>query len=177
MFRLSSNHIMVVLSVLICMNICGIQNGPVTKELYRKHYKPFEEYVLEKRTMVNMRKIPLIGEGLVKEVARATGYDDFAVQCIPFMYSLCDRPENDLKNVLRTIESDECIGHANLILRKYREKPGDLNRIVRVTHEEGKRLEQEKMKKSGQAASTQEKDTFIAIGLLVRYLVKNKYLE
>lgn len=173
---------MVVLSLLMCMGICSeikadIKKDPVTKELYRKIYKPFEEYVFDRRKIINLRKTPIIGDALVEAGARAAGYDDFAVQCIPYMYPLFDRQDNDLKNVLGILESAECIDHANLILNKYREKPGDLNLIVRITHEEGKRLEQEKIKKTGKAASTQEKDVFIAIGLLVRYLIKNKHLE
>ena len=102
---------------------------------------------------------------------------DFAIQNIPSLYSLFDRSENDIKNILHYIESDECMDHANAIFRKCREKPGDLNWVIRVTHEEGRRLEQEKIKKTGQAASTQEKDIFITIGFLVRYLIKNKCLE
>jgi hypothetical protein len=61
-----------------------------------------------------------------------------------------------------------------MLLDKCREKPGDLNYVVRVTYVEGQRLEQEKIKQLKQVASPEEKDTFVAIGFLVRYVVKNK---
>ena len=157
---------------LICANVGG--QVRITKEFYRQHYKPFEAYIFDKRSQVLIRKIPIIGEDIVKSGAKFSGYDDFAIKCIPESYSFFDRDENDIKNILYKIESDQCMQHVNMLLDKCREKPGDLNWVVRMTYQEGQRLEQEKIKQSQQSASQEEKDTFIAIGFWVRYVVKNK---
>ena len=156
------------------MNVCSFGQARITKELYRQHYKPFEAYIFDKRSQVLLRKIPIIGEDIVKSGAIASGYDDFAIQRIPESYSFFDRDEQDIKKILHNIESDKCLQHANMLLDKCREKPGDLNYVVRVTYVEGQRLEQEKIKQLKQVASPEEKDTFVAIGFLVRYVVKNK---
>src|SRR5207302_8470197 len=112
MFSLNSHQIIALLCVVMCMDICsqtkeGLQKGVVTKDLYREHYQPFEAYIFDKRTMINLRRTPWVGDALVEAGARATGYDDFAIQNIPSLYSLFDRSENDIKNILHYIESDE----------------------------------------------------------------------
>jgi hypothetical protein len=161
------------------MNICSYakedgKRDAINKEFYFNHYQSFEKYIFGKRKEVNLRKIPGVGVSLVKAGARASGYDDFAIQFLPLSYSLFDRDEDDFKEILQNIGSDKCIDSVNVLLERCREKPGDLNWIVRVTYQEGKRLEEEKLKKTGRAATDQEKDTFVAIGFLVRYLIKNK---
>lgn len=166
----------IVLFVVMSMNIfvCAqgnIERNRIDKKFFLHHYKPFEKYIFKKQIEVK------ISRKLGKEIAMLDGYDNFAVQCIPLSYSLFDRKDDDLKQILHGIESDEYLHHVNVLLERCREKPGDLNWIVRVTYEEGKRLEQEKIKETGQAASAQEKDTFVAIGLLLRYMIKNKLVS
>lgn len=153
----------------------NVKKDTINKEFFSHHYQPFEKYIFKKRRDVNI--IKHFGNDIVAEIAKIDGYDDFAVQCIPLSYSLFNRKGNDLSQILRSIGSDEYLHHVNILFEKCREKPGDLNWIVRVTYEEGKRLEQEKIKETGQAASAQEKDTFVAIGLLLRYMIKNKLVS
>lgn len=177
MFKIFRNKILLFF-VVTCLNFFSYGKDDITKELYRQHYKPFEASVFKKRTMINLgRSIPFGSNFVIEKNARAEGYDDFAIARIPDIYPLLDRSDDNLKNLLRSLESDVCIGYANVLLKRSREKPGDLNWIVRVTHDEGNRLEQEKIKKTGQKASQQEKDTFIAIGFFLRYLVKNKHVQ
>lgn len=168
-----SNKIMVLFFCLMSMNFLS----GINKDVYRQHYKPFEAYVFEKRTLVEPRKIPFIGQSIVSAGAGAYGYDAFAIPLIPLAYPLFDRKEDDIKRILGKIESDACIDLVNKLLVKCSQKPADmsdLNWAIRVTYAEGKRLEQEKLQKSGQAASPEEKDTYMAVSFLVRYLVKNK---
>lgn len=148
----------------------------ITKEIYRQHYNKFEASIFDKRVMIGIRRTPIIGEKLVQNGARALGYDDLAVKCMPLTYPFFDRDEEDIKNILKNIESDQCINHINILLEKCNAKPGNLNWAMKVTHEEGKRLEQEKINRTGKAASALEKDTFTAIGFFVRYLIENKCL-
>jgi hypothetical protein len=100
MSRVCSNKTMLLFFCLICMNVCSFGQARITKELYRQHYKPFEAYIFDKRSQVLLRKIPIIGEDIVKSGAIASGYDDFAIQRIPESYSFFDRDEQDIKKIL-----------------------------------------------------------------------------
>ena len=175
---MNKHHVAIVfVFIMMSMNLCsyakedGKRDG-INKEFYFEHYQSFEKYILGKRKEVNLRKV--VGDSLVKTGARISGYDEFAIQFLPLSYSLFDRDEDDFKKILQNIGSDKCIDSVNVLLERCREKPGDLNWIVRVTYQEGKRLEEKKLKETGQVASKEEKDTFVAIGFLVRYLIKNK---
>jgi hypothetical protein len=165
------------LFVLISMNIGYVygeeKKYTIDQKFFFQHYPSFKNSVFEKIAMVNIGR--LLGKGVIKKVAERDGYDPFAIECIHHLYPLCDRPKAEVADILYSIGTNqENLQHVNMLFEKCGEKPGDLNWIVRVTHDEGNRLEQEKIKRTGHVASAREKDTFVAIGLFLRYVIKNK---
>jgi hypothetical protein len=146
-----------------------------TKEFYfKRDYVSFEEYIFEKKNLVNLRHNKFVGEKGVKRGAKMFGYDDFAIQRIPLSYSLFDRSDDDIKKILNSLGSDECIYYINILIEKTKQAAGDLNLVMRIVHDEGERLKKERIDATGYAPSQLEEDTFIAAGLLIRYLIKNK---
>lgn len=142
----------------------------VTKEIYNNHYKNFEKYIFHNRSELWWgRKTRTVTFG-----AKVLGYNDFTIKCIPLSYSFFDRNPQSIQQILRSLVADECLYHINVLLEKCSEKPGDLDWVARVTYEEGRRLEQEEMRITGRSVSVLTTDTFVAVGLFVRYCVEKK---
>ena len=176
MFKVFVNKMIVGLFFsLVSMNVCSyvsedIKKIRVTKEIYHQLYNSFEQYIFKNRSELwwgRKTHTVLIG-------AKILGYNEFTIKCIPLSYSFFDRDLTNIKNILRSLVLDEYIYYINVLLEKCNEKPGDLNWLARVSHEEGKRFEQEKIRRIGRPGSALVTDTFVAAGLFVRYWVEKR---
>jgi len=143
----------------------------ITQHVYNQHAQPFEKYVFKNQSELWWGK----KTGTVEFGARFLGYDDFVIDtCIPASYPLFDRPAHEIKSIVAYIGSDQyAIDRVDLLLDKCSKNPADMNFIARTTYDEGKRLEQEKIE-SGRTVSAEERDTFVVVGLFVRYWIEKK---
>lgn len=169
------NKIVVLSSSLLCVNLYARASEEVrviriTQEVYDQHYNSFEKYVFNLQSKLWWgRKTCTVSTG-----AKVQGYDEFVIEkCIPASYPLFDRNKEDIKNILKIVGSQENIIHIDALLDKCSEKPQDINFIAHTTYKEGKRLEQ-LMMQGGRTVSIEDKDTFVAAGLFVRYWIENK---
>ena len=174
MFRLFFNKVLVrAFFCLMFLNVYSyatahVKRFSITKEIYNKHYKSFENYIIKQRSDLWWgRKTHTVLMG-----AKILGYDDFTIKCIPLSYSFFDRDVATIRYILQSIGVDEYIYYINVLLDKCSERPGDFNWIARVTYEESKLFEQEEMKKTGHSISVLMRDTLVAAGLFVRYCTK-----
>ena len=180
MTQLLRNKTGVLCTVLLSIALLGYasenpHNLQKIKELYKEHYSSFEQSVLDEQWWINKAKNRLIGDFLVKQGAASKGYDEFVTDiCIPAAYPLFDRKPEDVKKKLQEIGSDDrtMVYIANLI-NKCSPHSHDINLVARITYDEGKKLELEKIK-NGHVASQEEKNTWTGIGLFVKYIVVDK---
>ena len=179
MFKRSVDQtIKIILFVAIWINIFSHaeekNQKTYTKEFYLRDYPSFKKYIDKEKKLVNLRHNPFFGEDSVKNGAKMLGYDDLNIQRIPLLYPLFNRSDEEIKKILDDFKSDEYICHINVLIEKCRKASGDLNVIMHIVHDEGERLKQERIVQTGKTPSQLEEDTFVAAGLLVRYLFKNK---
>jgi phosphohistidine swiveling domain-containing protein len=158
------------------------------KTLYSRHYFSFEKYVLSMRDQVWWgRKTRTVEIG-----ARAWGCNDFAMKCIDFVYPFFDRNEKYIVETLKSIGRKEYQHIMETLVVRCSERPGDLNWVAQVSHEEHVNhitlpsgVEREWLKREPREykkivdqnkVSVAECHALIATGLFARYLVEKKLI-
>jgi len=186
---------MVCVMSLLMMVHCAIggqqRQGDVSniKELYNKHRKNFEVYVLGLKSQIKRKPASLIEWG-AKVLMK---YNDFTVACIPISYPFFGYDDSYIQHILQSITSDKylhCIEHS---LERCKQKPNNLKLydwIAQVSHEEhinnidlpaGVQKERlivnpKEYYKIIDKVSPQERDALIVVGLFSRYLAENNLL-
>ena len=166
-----------------CYNVCA-STHQITSDIFTRHSDPFASYVLGFQSKLAPRKV-WGGEWVIIRGAKFIGCDDTAIACMKISYGLFDRKKEDIQALCRAIDLD----FANTILEKYHSKPGDMNRLARISHAEhikritlpqnvnkAKLIENpEEYKKliDQKQVNPDELDGLVISSLFVRYCVEN----
>lgn len=161
----------------------------ITKDVYLSHFNQFKKFALGVQSKYKWGK----WFGALEAGARATGRDDFAIDCIPIGDVLLDSDEKHFENVLKRIGIEQYVQYMDLLIDKCTKKPGNItetNWIARVSHKEHVKavandipadVDKEKLmehpkeyKKIENKVNKDEREARIAAGLFALYWMENK---
>jgi phosphohistidine swiveling domain-containing protein len=159
----------------------------INKKIYNEHFDRFKKFILGEKSQFSWTK-KWFGMKAVKAGARSIGgCDDFSVECIGIGEGFFDKTDAEVIAILKNIgESDQCMEYIDMLIDKCSKKPGDLNWVARVSHEEHvKSIEipsdirkedliahPKEYKKIQHKVDKKECEKLIGSGLVARYWIK-----
>jgi phosphohistidine swiveling domain-containing protein len=176
-------------NVMMSQDIQEYKAKRITKDVYLSHFNRFKKFVLGERKQFKWTR-DWLGMGAVEAGARTIAKcDDFSVECICIGEPFYDSSDEHFMKVLNDVgQSERYIQYIDELIDECSKKPGDLNWVARVSHQEHiKSIEipvdvkkenlikyPKEYKKIENKVNKIDRESLIAAGLFARYWVHEK---